>query len=87
MADFCKQCSIDHFGEDMKDLANLGDVSTLKPGEGWTAICEGCGLTVVNNEGECILDDCSMHGTQTERKELSKTFHEYIKQKEEDIEF
>lgn len=65
MADFCKQCSIDMWGEDTGDLANLGPVDTLKPGEGWQALCEGCGPTIVDNEGTCIAYYCDrQHGAE-----------------------
>ena len=63
MADFCKQCSIEIFGEDYKELANLGPKYGLMPGEGWTAICEGCGYIVVSQDGTCIAEDCVRHGT------------------------
>lgn len=52
MSDFCKSCSIELFGFDSKDLANLGN---LKPGIGFVVICKGCGLILVDVEGNCIL--------------------------------
>lgn len=61
MADFCKQCSISMFGEDLRDLASIG-TGALGEGEGWAVICEGCGPTLVNDEGECIVDDCMEKG-------------------------
>jgi hypothetical protein len=54
MADFCRQCSEELFGEDYGDLANLGDGSELKSNEGWSAICEGCGFTLVDDKGNCL---------------------------------
>lgn len=63
MADFCKQCSIEMFGKDYMELANLGPVDTLTPGEGWVALCESCGHTVVAQDGTCIADWCPLHGT------------------------
>ena len=38
MADFCKDCSIRIFGEDMGDLKDL-----CKSGEFVWVLCEGCG--------------------------------------------
>jgi hypothetical protein len=61
MADFCKQCSIDLFGEDFKDFVYKRDTD-LPAGMGWGVICEGCGMTVVNDDGECINKDCPVHG-------------------------
>ena len=62
MADFCKQCSIEIFGEDSKDLANLRK-ETLLEGYGLLVLCEGCGFTMVDNDGKCILVKCPKHGT------------------------
>lgn len=65
MADFCKQCSIEMFGQDYGDLKGLGDGKELEKDFGWTAICEGCGYTIVNDEGKCIAVDCLMkHGAK-----------------------
>jgi len=59
MADFCKQCSIENFGEDTQDLAFLGGYApTLLPNMGYPTICEGCGITMVNDYGECIDHSC-----------------------------
>lgn len=63
MADFCKQCSIDMFGEDFGDLKGLGNGEKLKPDYGWQALCEGCGMTIVDNDGKCISKHClKQHG-------------------------
>ena len=61
MADFCQQCSVEMFGEDFKELANLGDDEPLKPGWGYQVLCEGCGPTLVDKEGKCIADYCELH--------------------------
>ena len=62
MADLCRQCSLDTFGEDFGDLAGLGSSQTppktLGPGEGWSVICEGCGFILVDEGGNCI--DCDL---------------------------
>ena len=49
MADFCSQCSIEHFGKDFGDLANL-----CGNGEVAQVICEGCGLIWVDHDGARI---------------------------------
>ena len=59
MADFCRQCSVVVFGEDFKDLADLGP--PLGPNLGYIALCEGCGPTLVTHEGTCILNGCKEH--------------------------
>lgn len=51
MSDFCKQCSIKLFREDMKDLANLGP---LEKDYYHVVLCEGCGPTLVDETGSCI---------------------------------
>lgn len=53
MADFCKQCSINMFGEDFKELARISE-----PGQFADVICEGCGWTTVNHNGECVSSTC-----------------------------
>ena len=59
MADFCKQCSIEMFGKDYGDL-KLGP---LKIGHGWVVLCEGCGPTMVDAEGQCTVKSClQKHG-------------------------
>lgn len=48
MADFCKQCSEELFGEDFGDLDGL-----CKVGECVGVLCEGCGPTTVSCSGTC----------------------------------
>ena len=67
MADFCKQCSIAIFGEDFGDLKGLGQDDD-PPDSVYSVICEGCGVTVVNKAGECVVSDCMVdHATGEER--------------------
>lgn len=56
MADYCKQCSVEYFGEDYRELAGL-----CKPDEIASVICEGCGFIHVNHLGECVTDCESGH--------------------------
>lgn len=50
MADFCKQCSLQMFGEDHRDLAGIA------PPDGVAlALCENCGEILVNHDGERIF--------------------------------
>ena len=60
MADFCKQCSTELFGEDFHDLAHLMDEDKYDTKHGWGAgvLCEGCGPTTVDYEGKCFADNC-----------------------------
>lgn len=55
MADFCKQCSIEIFGFDSRDMAEI--VSKQEEVEGLAAnvLCEGCGPTQVDSAGECLF--------------------------------
>lgn len=64
MADFCKQCSIEIFCEDYRELAGISDRmgQVLEEGCGWGVLCEGCGHTIVDNDGKCINQVCKKHG-------------------------
>jgi hypothetical protein len=57
MAEFCAQCTIDHFGDSLAQYpgAERGDLAGLcAPGEVVVVICEGCGFTYVDSDGRCI---------------------------------
>lgn len=56
MADFCKQCSIELMGEDFGDHSRP-NAPPLAEGMGWPALCEGCGPTLVDNEGACMYHE------------------------------
>lgn len=61
MADFCKQCSEELFGEDFRDLAGLlDDMEDGPDGYFAEALCEGCGPCWVDNSGTCHVD-CTLH--------------------------
>lgn len=60
MADFCKQCSIELFGEDFGDHKGH-----CKEGMMVAVICEGCGFVHVDHEGKCLTTDClRKHGAE-----------------------
>ena len=54
MADFCKECSIEMFGIDTKDLVGLVTKQEVIQGEYATALCEHCGFILVDHEGNRI---------------------------------
>jgi hypothetical protein len=58
MANFCRQCSIDTFGEDFEDLKGFTTESDSKNGFFVDVLCEGCGATRVDHLGECISEIC-----------------------------
>lgn len=62
MADFCKQCSIDHFGKDFEELAGITDPELWQEGKAAVAICEGCGPIQVDPDGNCVSQDCECAG-------------------------
>jgi hypothetical protein len=64
MADFCKQCSIDMFGEDYLELAHLTEPEEWAKGKAVSAICEGCGFIQVDPEGNCVSKDCLQKGKE-----------------------
>ncbi len=49
MADFCQQCSIEHFNKDFEDMAMLCTEEEIVQ-----VLCEGCGPTWVVRSGQCI---------------------------------
>ena len=46
MADFCKECSIEMFNEDFRELAGI-----VPEGQTALVICEGCGFIRVDHNG------------------------------------
>jgi hypothetical protein len=52
MADFCKDCSDQLFGEGYCDLEGLITEEEVKQGLGASVLCEGCGPILVNHLGE-----------------------------------
>lgn len=64
MADLCQQCSIEIYGEDSRDLAELTNppnawvtIEDRPHIQGYEVLCEGCGPTLVDREGRCLLHD------------------------------
>ena len=53
MAEFCQQCSIEIFGEDLGDFKGLA-----KTGFYVVVLCEGCGPAQVDPNGRCVSSDC-----------------------------
>lgn len=62
MADFCKACSIQLFGEDWRELAGITNPERWANGEAAGVICEGCGPIQVDPEGNCVSKDCICKG-------------------------
>lgn len=62
MADFCKACSVNMFGEDFKELANITQVAAWQEGKAVTVLCEGCGPVQVDPDGNCVSTDCLEQG-------------------------
>lgn len=73
MADFCRACSIEHFGKDFGDFAGLRTPEGIADDRWPLVICEGCGFIQVDDAGNCITPDCSCkgqpgHGVPTEER-------------------
>lgn len=62
MADFCRQCSIDLFKEDFRDLAGLTEKKDWELGRAAAVICESCGFIQVDPEGNCASSGCLKNG-------------------------
>jgi hypothetical protein len=68
MADFCKQCSEELFGEDFGDFKiegyATGDGEWHRPSENYRChvLCEGCGFNcLVDRDGRCWSETCLKH--------------------------
>ena len=62
MADFCKACSIEVFGEDFGDLKGLSTEEDTRKELYCVALCEHCGPIQVDHEGVCISKNCMEKG-------------------------
>jgi len=71
MADYCMQCSIEHFGEDFKELAGL---CSNKPDACAQVICEGCGNTIVDYTGKCIANCLERHDAKALKQKIRKPY-------------
>lgn len=56
MSDYCKQCSIQLFGEDYGDLAGISTAADTANGMYAAVLCEGCGEIQVDHTGQCISE-------------------------------
>ena len=64
MADFCRQCAEDMWGDaNMTDLADLSTEADTANRMYPVVICEGCGVIQVDHTGLCVSEDCLLsHG-------------------------
>lgn len=62
MADFCKQCSMELFGKDFRELAGVTEPDKWEQGLAARVICEGCGPIQVDPDGNCVTPDCICKG-------------------------
>ena len=65
MSDFCMDCSLDTFGEDFRDMANLVTAEQVAHGYGAVVLCEGCGTILVDHNGKRLED---AHGHLFDKK-------------------
>lgn len=61
MAEFCNQCAKDLLFEP-GDFAGRITEEKVREGFGSVVLCEGCGVILVDHEGNCISVDCPIHG-------------------------
>ena len=64
MADFCAQCSVEIFGEDCGDLANLVMNIDTRDGAVALGLCEECGPIYVSRQGQCVDQACLKHSPE-----------------------
>ena len=63
MADWCKQCSDEMFGEEHPFYQTYD--KPAPPGRAYMILCEGCGIITVNQQGECNDPSCTLHNSST----------------------
>lgn len=56
MANFCRQCSLDMFDKDYKELANITTKEFWKQRKACVAICEHCGPIQIDPDGNCVSE-------------------------------
>jgi len=64
MAEFCKQCAVDLFGDHtdfVDDFAGMTSEAAWKEGRAALVLCEGCGPIQVDPSGACVSADCLKH--------------------------
>lgn len=64
MAEFCKACFIELFGEDFCELAGITKEVDFEKGLACAVICEGCGIIQVDPEGNCLSKNCLKQGKE-----------------------
>lgn len=75
MADFCKDCSENHFGEDYGELAGITTPAAFAELRAAVVICEGCGPIQVDPDGRCVSSDCVIHGKSPEARAFAAGSH------------
>jgi hypothetical protein len=78
MADFCKQCSIETFGEDCGDLAGITTPHDREQELYALVLCEGCGAIQVDEEGRCISVDCLENHNSAKGKPMHFSTYDYL---------
>lgn len=64
MAEYCKQCAMEEFGEESNDLAGISKPKDTAKGLYANGLCEGCAPNLVDHTGLCVSADCARkHGT------------------------
>ncbi len=56
MADFCHQCALDTFGEDIGDLAGISTPADTEASLFPIVLCEGCGPVQVGHTGRRVQE-------------------------------
>jgi hypothetical protein len=63
MAEFCRACTIYHFGIELADKNDMiRPVEKIKDDEMYVALCEGCGYGFFDNKGNRVADTITSEG-------------------------
>jgi hypothetical protein len=69
MSSFCKQCSVELFSFDARDLANITTPEQQAKGLYSVVLCEDCGIIQVDKDGKCLSITClKNHGKSDNTK-------------------
>jgi len=59
MADFCLQCALDMWGDQIEnDFIGISTKEDTEKGLYAVVLCEGCGPCQVDHTGKCVSKDC-----------------------------
>lgn len=62
MAEFCKQCTLEVWGDYPSDFVGITTHEDVAEGMYAWVLCESCGHIPVDVDGSCVGENCCVHG-------------------------